>query len=153
MTRLTSITTRLAALVTTLAFAITAAWAQGTSADLTSTDVGSVCPGARDELPEALARTAQEHRTPASVAVQFQVQGSRVMAVQTQGGAASQQRAVRRAVQGLACSSTSLQTVRLNLRFTDPRGVPAAPLLAAASDLETSLAGSVTVSTLAPNPR
>ncbi len=132
MTRFVSITTLFAACV----FAAPAAWAQSNS-----NDVRSVCPGAHDELPDALARTAQEHRAPASVAVQFQVQGNRVLAVQTQGGAPAQQRAVRRAVQGLACNSTGLQTVRLNLRFDDTLRGPATPLMAAAA------------STPAPNPR
>jgi hypothetical protein len=116
------------------------AWAQSAAAD-----INTVCPGARDELPDTLARAAQEHATPSAVAVQFDVQGSRVMAVRTQGGTTAQQRAVRRAVQGLACQAavagSGLQTVRLNLRFAGPQAQPAATQLAAQDNTAVRVAG------------
>ncbi len=86
------------------------------------TDLQQVCPDARLELPDALARTAQEVATAGVVAVQFEIDGSHVRAVQTQGGVAAQARAVRRAVHGLACSNgqAGRERVQFSVRFVDP---------------------------------
>jgi hypothetical protein len=86
------------------------------------TDLQQVCPDARLELPDALARTAQEVATPSVVTVQFEIEGNRVRAVQTQGGVGAQARAVRRAVHGLACSNgqAARERVQFSVRFVDP---------------------------------
>jgi hypothetical protein len=86
------------------------------------TDLHQLCPSAHDELPDALASVAQDVATAGVVVVQFELDGSRVRAVNTQGGALKQARAVRRAVQGLDCSNgqAGRQLVQFNVRFVDP---------------------------------
>jgi hypothetical protein len=86
------------------------------------TDLQQVCPDARVDLPDALARTAQEVATASVVAVQFEIDGSLVRAVQTQGGVGTQARAVRRAVHSLACSNgqAGRERVQFSVRFVDP---------------------------------
>jgi hypothetical protein len=86
------------------------------------TDLQQLCPDAGVDLPDALARTAQEVATASLVTVQFEIEGSRVRAVQTQGGVGAQARAVRRAVHSLACSNgqAGRQRVQFSVRFVDP---------------------------------
>lgn len=87
------------------------------------TDVQALCPGIETELPDALARTAQELALPALIDVRFELQGSRVGAVQVGPGPRAYQRMVQRSVRGLQCDSgdaSQAHTVALRLRFVDP---------------------------------
>jgi hypothetical protein len=95
---------------------------RGQALNAIRTDLPQLCPDARNELPDALAQVAQDTATAGLVRVQFEIDGSHVRAVQAQGGVLAQTRAVRRAVQGLACSNGAAgrQTVQFNLRFVDP---------------------------------
>jgi hypothetical protein len=110
-----------------LASAQTAAPAQsvevrGQALPAPRTDLQQLCPDASNELHDALALVAQDTATAGVVRVQFEINGSRVRAVQVQGGVPAQARAARRAVQGLACSNglAGRQMVQFNLRFVDP---------------------------------
>jgi hypothetical protein len=100
---------------------------RGQAASAIRTDLLQLCPEAGNDLHEGLAQVAQDTATAGLVRVQFEIDGSRVRAVQAQGGVPAQARAVRRVVHGLACSNGSAgrQTVQFNLRFVDPfeRGV------------------------------
>jgi len=80
------------------------------------------CPQALAELPDALAATAQDVATASVVSVRFEIEGGRISALQTQGGAGTQARAVRRAVRNLGCSNgdAGRQLVRFQVRFIDP---------------------------------
>jgi hypothetical protein len=104
-----------------------AAWAQTQSIEVRGqhaarTDLHTLCPSAHEELPDALARTAQDVAAHGVVAVQFEIDGSRVQAVRAQGGVGTQARAVQRAVRGLLCSNGNAgrQLVQFNVRFVDP---------------------------------
>jgi hypothetical protein len=86
------------------------------------TDVSVLCPGIHAELPELLARAAQESGREGTVQVSFQIEGSRITALQAQGGPRSLHRHVRTAVGGLACDNGAAgrQAVRLSVQFVDP---------------------------------
>jgi hypothetical protein len=89
-------------------------------------ELQQVCPDARAELPDALAAAAQDVAAHGTVAVQFDIEGSRVMNVQATaqgpGAQIKHVRAVQRAVRGLACSNgeAGRQRVAFNVRFVDP---------------------------------
>jgi hypothetical protein len=89
-------------------------------------ELQQVCPDARAELPDALAAAAQDVAAHGTVAVQFDIEGSRVMNVQataqSPGAQIKHVRAVQRAVRGLACSNgdAGRQRVAFNVRFVDP---------------------------------
>jgi hypothetical protein len=85
-------------------------------------ELHQVCPDARSELPDALAAAAQDVAAHGLVAVQFDIEGSRVLNVQAQGAQRKHVRAVQRAVRGLACSNGDVgrQRVAFNVRFVDP---------------------------------
>lgn len=90
------------------------------------TDVATLCPDIANDLPDALAAIARQRSEAALIEVQFALDGSAIADVQTQGGGAAYQRAVRRAVRGLDCRSPEAgrQTVRLRVRFVDPFAQP-----------------------------
>ncbi len=85
-------------------------------------ELQQVCPDARTELPDALAAAAQDVAAHGTVAVQFDIEGSRMLNVQAQGAQIKHVRAVQRAVRGLACSNGDMgrQRVAFNVRFVDP---------------------------------
>jgi hypothetical protein len=85
-------------------------------------ELHQVCPDARSELPEALVAAAQDVAAHGTVAVQFDIEGSRVLNVQAQGAQVKHVRAVQRAVRGLACGNGDVgrQRVAFNIRFVDP---------------------------------
>jgi hypothetical protein len=85
-------------------------------------ELQQVCPDARAELPDALAAAAQDVAAHGTVAVQFEIEGSRLLNVQAQGAQVKHVRAVKRAVRGLACSNgdAGRQRVAFNVRFVDP---------------------------------
>jgi hypothetical protein len=89
-------------------------------------ELQQVCPDARAELPDALAAAAQDVAVHGTVAVQFDIEGSRVLNVQATaqhpGAQIKHVRAVQRAVRGLACSNgdAGRQRVAFNVRFVDP---------------------------------
>ncbi len=93
---------------------------QGTLAPRTPLQVA--CPQALSELPDALARTAQQVGEPGLVTVRFDIDGGRVSALQAEGGVGPQARAVKRAVRALGCSNgdAGRQSVAFQVRFVDP---------------------------------
>jgi hypothetical protein len=107
-----------------LALLNTAAAAQTQSVEIRAprAELRQVCPDARSQLPDALAAAAQDVAAHGIVAVQFDIEGSRVLNVQAQGAQVKHVRAVQRAVRGLACSNVDVgrQRVAFNIRFVDP---------------------------------
>jgi hypothetical protein len=87
------------------------------------TDVQALCPEIETDLPDALARTVQEVAEPALIDVRFELQGSRVGAVQVGPGPFAYQRMLKRVLRGLQCDSgdtSRAQVVSLRVRFVDP---------------------------------
>jgi hypothetical protein len=87
------------------------------------TDVQALCPEIETDLPDALVRTVQEVAEPALIDVRFELQGSRVGAVQVGPGPLAYQRMLKRALRGLQCDSgdaSRAQVVSLRVRFVDP---------------------------------
>jgi hypothetical protein len=105
------------------------------------TDVQALCPEIETDLPDALVRTVQQVAEPALIDVRFELQGSRIGAVQVGPGPAAYQRLLKRTVRGLRCDSADTgraQVVQLRVRFVDPfdkstRGAASAASLVAAS--------------------
>jgi hypothetical protein len=117
---------RMQMMIGLLALCSTAAYAQVQSVEVRGqpaparSALQQLCPDIYTELPDDLARTAQEVATAATVRVQFEVDAGRIRAVQTQGGVPAQARAVRRAVSGLQCAGAGRHLVQMNVRFLDP---------------------------------
>ncbi len=86
------------------------------------TTLQAACPQALDELPDALARTAQDVGEPGLVTVRFDIDGGRLIALKAEGGVGPQARAVKRAVRALGCSNgdAGRQSVAFQVRFVDP---------------------------------
>jgi hypothetical protein len=108
---------------TTLAFAQSATQSievRGTAP--LRTDVRTLCPSIDSELPDALARVARDVGQAATVAVRFQIDGSRIDTVESDGGPRAYRKAVRQAVSGLECNNAGAgrQTVQFRVRFIDP---------------------------------
>jgi hypothetical protein len=105
------------------------------------TDVQALCPEIETDLPDALVRTVQQVAEPALIDVRFELQGSRVGAVEVGPGPVAYQRMLKRTVRGLRCDSGDsgrAQTVSLRVRFVDPydkstRSAASAASLVAAS--------------------
>lgn len=107
---------------------------RGSAQPVPRTDVLVLCPDIENELPETLFRVARDVAEPALIEVRFSLDGRSVGEVHTSGGPAVYQRAVRRAVRGLLCSSPDAgpQIVALRVRFIDPFAAPGQPAVALA---------------------
>lgn len=86
------------------------------------TDVRALCPSIDNDLHDALVKTVQDVAAAATIDVRFELRGSRIDRVATGAGPLRYQRALKRAVRGLACESTDTapQTVAMRVRFVDP---------------------------------
>jgi hypothetical protein len=89
------------------------------------TDVQALCPTIGDDLNDALVKVVQELATPALIEVRFRLSGSRIDEVTVGDGPVRYQRALRRAVRGLACDggAAAPQALALRVRFVDPFAV------------------------------
>jgi N-methylhydantoinase B/oxoprolinase/acetone carboxylase alpha subunit len=94
----------------------TAAQAQLSSPN-PSFDLRGSCPGVDAELQNALASVWGQIREPATMKVHMQVEGDRVVGVQTPGGG-SYARPVQRAVRKLKCSSGDSPSKAISFQLT-----------------------------------
>lgn len=90
------------------------------AADTPRGDISRACPAIHQQLPEALARAYQEHRSDGSVQVQLRLVGDRVVDVRTEGGPRAYQRHVRTALYGVSCRIDGSANYAFEVRFADP---------------------------------
>jgi hypothetical protein len=86
------------------------------------TDVRALCPQIDHDLHETLVKTVQEQATAAVLDVRFELDGTRIGAVQVGPGPAAYRRMLARAVRGLECGTRGAppQQVAMRVRFVDP---------------------------------
>ena len=113
------------------AFTLAAAFAQAQTAAQSievrgqlplRTDVRALCPQIDHDLHETLVKTVQEQATAAVLDVRFELDGTRIGAVQVSPGLAAYRRMLARAVRGLECGTRGApaQQVAMRVRFVDP---------------------------------
>jgi hypothetical protein len=109
----------LAASSTAVLLATVPAWAEtarGTAA----------CPDLHQQLQQTLQPVVQDVALPGRVGVRLQLQGNRVLAVDTEGGPPAYHRAVKRAVRALGCAVPAGQVATLRFDIAlEPAGAPA----------------------------
>jgi hypothetical protein len=86
------------------------------------TDVRALCPQIDRDLHETLVKTVQEQATAAVLDVRFELDGTRIGAVQVSPGPAAYRRMLARAVRGLECGTRGApaQQVAMRVSFVDP---------------------------------
>ena len=119
-------TARIALLATSCLLATALTTAQ-TATTAKKSPLEATCPGASDELVDALSSLARERSEAADVQVNLNVVGNRVVAIETSGAGRVHLRAVERAVRGLGCSGANGTPQSLAFRIQFPQDEPRSP--------------------------